>query len=77
MPHVIRTAELRSMLAEIHRAKDQTTLSDIYLRFVGYDPFPEILEFSTLEDVRDILVDYIKELAASENIHWLDVATII
>jgi hypothetical protein len=77
MPRIVRIAELRSMLAEIHRAGDENTLSDVYLRFVGCDPFPEILEDSTLEDVRCTLVDYIKELAASEAIHWSDVATIV
>jgi hypothetical protein len=77
MSRIVRIADLRSTLAEIYRAGDEDTLSDVYLRIVGYDPFPEILEDSTLDDVRCTLVDYIKEIAASEDIHWLDVATIV
>lgn len=67
-----RILELRSMFGEIYRAADTNTISDLYLRFVGHDPFTDEPggTMDDLDDVKMTLSDYIKEIAVSEGIHW-------
>jgi hypothetical protein len=74
MTKIERIFELRAMLDEINRAADITTLSCIYLRFVGYDPFesPDD-DLDDLDDVRMTLTDYLREMACSVGVHWMDV----
>lgn len=65
-----RMAELRSMLAEIKSAQSAEILGNLYVTHIGYNPF-EDCPSNTVESVRNDLTDFIREVAASEDIHWL------
>jgi hypothetical protein len=58
------------MLAEIGTASE-AELGLLYSRHVGYDPYDVPGdELDDVEDVRMTLEDFIREVAASEGIHW-------
>lgn len=67
-----RLAELRALLTQIQSAQSAEILGNLYVTHIGYDPF-EDCPSNTLESVRNDLIDFIREVAASEDIHWLDI----
>lgn len=68
----IRVEELRAMLAEINAAAGQSELSALYVRHIGYCPFEDD-PTETVDSVRDVLRDFIREVCASEGIHASEV----
>lgn len=64
--------KLKAQVAEIRAAADEKALAAIYLDLIGYDPFEDDPE-SGAEDVRAVLLNYVRELCFDAGVHCADV----
>ena len=65
MDYTQRVEQLRAMLAEIETAQTLAQLQLLSVRYIGHDNAGE-----DSQELRAILVDFMREVAAAENIHW-------
>lgn len=61
----------RKMAEQLHRARTLQELDALYVEWIGYSILKEDPEV-TLEQVNDILQDYINEVLASTGVAWID-----
>ena len=63
---------LKASVEQIKTAVDQQALATLYVEMVGYDPF-EDEPANTVQEVRETLLDFVRELCFESGVHCADV----
>lgn len=64
--------KIKAHVEQIKAAADKQALASIYLDLIGYDPF-EDEPSNTAEEVRAVLLDFVRELCFASGVQCADV----